>query len=403
MNAMTKIASSSTDSAEAEVRFPADKILVSATDQRGVITFASDSFCEVAGYTNDELMGAPHKIVRHPDMPKGIFYLVWETLKAGRPVCAYVKNKTKSGGFYWVLAVMTLTENGYLSSRIRPETELFDKTKKIYAELLQEEAKGLTPEQSAAKFKEMIAEEGFASLEAYSGFALNAEFKHRDRISSELVQSFASMDELELLIRDMQGLVDNIEQGFERVRGEPVNLRILAGRLEGAGAALGTISQNYDAMAKEMHGLVGRLHDPETGALQQMHAAVLHGRAILQSSQLFDEACKAVQLQDNCSTKDIRALQEHGEKLQTKCRARLIEISSIGKSIPDICRSLRRRINGLDVVKLLCKVESGRMRDVDSGLDGIIARLENFHDNTDRHLAELSGKASQVTQKGASI
>ncbi len=403
MNAMTKIASSSTDSAEAEVRFPADKILVSATDQRGVITFASDSFCEVAGYTNDELMGAPHKIVRHPDMPKGLFYLVWETLKAGRPVCAYVKNKTKSGGFYWVLAVMTLTENGYLSSRIRPETELFDKTKKIYAELLQEEAKGLTPEQSAAKFKEMIAEEGFASLEAYSGFALNAEFKHRDRISSELVQSFASMDELELLIRDMQGLVDNIEQGFERVRGEPVNLRILAGRLEGAGAALGTISQNYDAMAKEMHGLVGRLHDPETGALQQMHAAVLHGRAILQSSQLFDEACKAVQLQDNCSQRDIRALQEHGEKLQTKCRARLIEISSIGKSIPDICRSLRRRINGLDVVKLLCKVESGRMRDVDSGLDGIIARLENFHDNTDRHLAELSGKASQVTQKGASI
>ena len=56
MNAMTKIASSSTDSAEAEVRFPADKILVSATDQRGVITFASESFCEVAGYTNDELM-----------------------------------------------------------------------------------------------------------------------------------------------------------------------------------------------------------------------------------------------------------------------------------------------------------------------------------------------------------
>ncbi|WP_422047971.1 PAS domain-containing protein [Shimia sp.] len=403
MNAMTKIASTGADSAETEVRFPAEKILVSATDQRGVITCVSETFCEVAGYSSDELMGAPHKLVRHPDMPKGVFYLVWETLKAGRPICAYVKNRTKSGDYYWVLAVMTITENGFLSCRIKPETELFEKTKKIYATLLREEAQGLTPEQSAAKFKEMLAEEGFPNTDAYGGFALNAEFKNRNIISPELAQSFASMDELELLIRDMQKLVDNIEQGFERVRGEPVNLRILAGRLEGAGAALGTISQNYDAMAKEMHGLVGRLHDPETGALQQMYKAVVYGRSTLQTSQLFDEAFKAAQAQENQSEADARMLQEHGEKLQSLCRSRIIEISSIGKSIPDICRSLRRRINGLDVVKLLCKVESGRMRDVDSGLDGIIARLENFHDNTDRHLAELSGKASQVTQKGATI
>ncbi|MBO9475777.1 PAS domain-containing protein [Shimia sp. R10_1] len=403
MNAMTKIASTGTDNAETEVRFPAEKILVSATDQRGVITFASESFCEIAGFGQEELMGAPHKIVRHPDMPKGIFYLVWETLKAGLPLCAYVKNRTKNGDYYWVLAVMTHTENGYLSSRIKPETELFEKTKKLYAELLREEANGLTPEQSANRFKAMLQEEGFANLDAYTSYALNAEFKNRDRMSADLVNSFATMDELETLISDMQGLVNNIEQGFERVRGEPVNLRILAGRLEGAGAALGTISQNYDAMAKEMHGLVGRLHDPETGALQQMHSAVLQGRTTLQSSQLFSEACEAVQKQENCIDDDVRMLQEHREKLQNKSRARLIEISSIGKSIPDICRSLRRRINGLDVVKLLCKVESGRMRDVDSGLDGIIARLENFHDNTDRCLAELSGKASQVTQKGASI
>lgn len=403
MNAMTKIASTGADTAETEVRFPADHILVSATDQRGVINYASESFCDVAGYSNDELMGAPHKLVRHPDMPKGIFYLLWEALKAGMSICAYVKNKTKSGDYYWVLAVLTHTENGYLSSRIKPETEIFETTKKIYAELLKAEANGLTPEQSAAKFKEMLKAEGFSSVDEYAGFALNEEFKKRENVSAEMANSFAAMDELEVLIRDMQELVNNIEQGFERVRGEPVNLRILAGRLEGAGAALGTISQNYDAMAKEMHGLVGRLHDPNSGALQQMHSAVLAGRGILQTSQLFEESCKTLQNQANCLDEDIRMLQEHSDRLQAKSRARLIEIASIGKSIPDICRSLRRRINGLDVVKLLCKVESGRMRDVDSGLDGIIARLENFHDNTDRYLAELSGKASQVTQKGSAI
>lgn len=402
MNAMTKISSASADSSATEVRFPIEKIVASATDQRGVIGYANDTFCEVAGYSVDELINAPHKIVRHPDMPKGVFYLMWEALKAGNPVCAYVKNKTKSGGYYWVLATVTHTENGYLSARIRPSTDLFETTKGLYAELLKEEAKGLTPEQSGARLLEMLKEAGFPTLESYGLTAVDAEFKQRGIVRPELSATFSIMDELAQLISDMQGLVNSIEQGFERVRGEPVNLRILAGRLEGAGAALGTISQNYDAMAKEMHGLVGRLHDPEGGSLVQMFSAVTEGRAALQMSQFLHEAFDQAQ-QDAADNEGLQLLQEHHERLQQKGRARLIEIASIGKSIPDICRSLRRRINGLDVVKLLCKVESGRMRDVDSGLDGIIARLENFHDNTDRHLADLSAKASQITQKGSAL
>jgi len=403
MNAMTKISSASADSSATEVRFAAESIITSATDPRGVIQFANDTFVEVGGYPLEELINAPHKILRHPDMPKGVFYLMWECLKAGQPVCAYVKNKTKSGGYYWVLAVVTHTENGYLSARIRPGSELFEATKEMYVSLLQEEKdNNLTPEQSGPRLLEMLKEAGYPSLDAYSVAALDMEFKNRDIIEPGLVNSFALMDELAVIIKDMQDLVNSIEQGFERVRGEPVNLRILAGRLEGAGAALGTISQNYDAMAKEMHGLVGRLHDPENGSLVQMYSAVSQGRWSMQIAQLLGEA------HGNCSKAEAEnegclMLKEHHERLQQRSRSRLIEISSIGKSIPDICRSLRRRINGLDVVKLLCKVESGRMRDVDSGLDGIIARLENFHDNTDRHLADLSAKASQVTQKGSSL
>ncbi len=403
MNAMTKISSASADTKATEVRFAKENIIISATDPRGVIQFANDTFIEVGGYSLEELLNAPHKIMRHPEMPKGVFYLMWEHLKAGKPVCTYVKNKTKSGGYYWVFAVVTHTENGYLSARIRPSTELFEATKEIYATLLEEEKDaGLTPEQSGARLLEMLQEAGCSSFEDYGTKALNNEFKSRDIIAPELANSFLLMDELVEIISDMQNLVNSIEQGFERVRGEPVNLRILAGRLEGAGAALGTISQNYDAMAKEMHGLVGRLHDPENGSLVQMFDSVSQGRWAMQISQILDEA--HAQSDPEAAEDEGRALlKEHKERLQQISRSRLIEISSIGKSIPDICRSLRRRINGLDVVKLLCKVESGRMRDVDSGLDGIIARLENFHDNTDRHLADLSAKASQVTQKGSSL
>ncbi|MFY0617119.1 MULTISPECIES: PAS domain-containing protein [unclassified Shimia] len=400
---MTKISSTGSDATANEVRFPAEQILTSATDQRGVISFASQAFADVAGYSCEELTGAPHKMVRHSDMPKGVFYLLWDTLKAGKPMCAYVKNRTKSGGYYWVLASITQTESGYLSARIRPGSELFETTKTIYAELLKEEAAGLTPEQSASRFADLLKDAGFPTVESYGMAAINVEFKDRGIMVPELAPSFTLMDDLAVLIQEMQELVNSIEQGFARVRGEPVNLRILAGRLEGAGAALGTISQNYDAMAKEMHGLVGRLHDAENGALTQMYLAVTQGRASLQMSQLLSEALASV-VEVSGSQADGKALlNEHHTRLSQESRTRLNEIGSIGKSIPDICRSLRRRINGLDVVKLLCKVESGRMRDVDSGLDGIIARLENFHDNTDRHLADLSAKASQIMQKGASI
>ena len=403
MNAMTKISSASADSSATEVRFANESIITSATDPRGVIQFANDKFVEVGGYSLEELVNAPHKIMRHPDMPKGVFYLMWESLKSGMPVCTYVKNKTKSGGYYWVLAVVTQKENGFLSARIRPNTELFETTKEIYTTLLDEENREkLTAEQSGTRLLEMLKDAGYPSLEVYGIEALNLEFKARGIVAPELSGPFLLMDELAEIISDMQDLVNSIEQGFERVRGEPVNLRILAGRLEGAGAALGTISQNYDAMAKEMHSLVGRLHDPENGSLVQMYSAVSQGRWSMQIAQLLNEAYSHSG-PDDAENEGAMLLKEHHERMQQRSRTRLIEISSIGKSIPDICRSLRRRINGLDVVKLLCKVESGRMRDVDSGLDGIIARLENFHDNTDRHLADLSAKASQVTQKGSAL
>lgn len=403
MSARTEVANYKKISSETEVLFPVEKILVSATDQRGVIFFASEDFCKVAGFTGDQLLGAPHKIVRHPDMPKGIFYLIWETLRLGRPACTYVKNRTKDGGYYWVLAVITLTSNGYLSSRIKPQTELFEKTKQIYRTLIKEEACGLSPEESASRFLEILEEEGFANFDEFGGHALSMELKHRPDTHPEIAQSFAAMDELERLIEDMKGLVDQIHAGFERVRGEPVNLRILSGRLEGAGAALSTISQNYDAMAKEMHDLVRRLHEPDKGALQFMHSSILYGRQAQQNAHLFTEATDLVLSQGFAREEEMQIMQESRIRLQGIGRQKLSEIASIGKSIPDICRSLRRRINGLDVVKLLCKVESGRMRDVDSGLDGIIARLEDFHNNTDRHLADLSGKASQITQMANAI
>ncbi len=81
--------------------------LVSQTDSKGIILFANEDFCEVAGYTLEELVGKPHSLVRHPDMPRAAFKDLWSTVKAGKVWKGYVKNATKNGGYYWVFATVS--------------------------------------------------------------------------------------------------------------------------------------------------------------------------------------------------------------------------------------------------------------------------------------------------------
>lgn len=111
--------------------------LVSQTDAKGKILFANEDFCTVAGYTLEELVGKPHSIVRHPDMPKEAFKDLWDTVKAGKVWKGYVKNSTKDGGFYWVFATVYPMENegemGYMSCRRKPSIEEVQKAQALYA------------------------------------------------------------------------------------------------------------------------------------------------------------------------------------------------------------------------------------------------------------------------------
>lgn len=83
-----------------------DDFLVSQTDEKGVILFANDDFCKIAGYSLEELVGKAHKVVRHKDMPRAAFKDLWDTVKKGEIWSGYVKNGTKNGGYYWVYATV---------------------------------------------------------------------------------------------------------------------------------------------------------------------------------------------------------------------------------------------------------------------------------------------------------
>ncbi|MFC4698692.1 methyl-accepting chemotaxis protein [Glaciecola siphonariae] len=123
-----------------EVTFEESEQLVSTTDARGVITYANDIFCKVAGYTEDELVGHSHNIVRHPDMPAAAFKDMWDHLKAGQSWHGIVKNRCKDGSYYWVDAFVTpIYENdalvGYQSVRVKPKPEQVTRAEELYTSI----------------------------------------------------------------------------------------------------------------------------------------------------------------------------------------------------------------------------------------------------------------------------
>jgi PAS domain S-box-containing protein len=125
--------------------FGDEEIIVSKTDPKGIITYANDVFVQVSGYSEAELLGAPHSIIRHPDMPRCVFKHLWDTLFAGREIFAYVVNLARTGEHYWVLAHVTPTLGpagetiGYHSSRRVPSRRAVDQVRPVYQQLLQEE------------------------------------------------------------------------------------------------------------------------------------------------------------------------------------------------------------------------------------------------------------------------
>lgn len=113
--------------------------LVSETDEKGIIRFANNDFCQIAGYSLDELMNQPHSMVRHKDMPKVAFKDLWDTVKKGLIWTGYVKNATKDGGYYWVYATVYPFEScdgttGYLSCRKKASQEEIEIHEKLYKE-----------------------------------------------------------------------------------------------------------------------------------------------------------------------------------------------------------------------------------------------------------------------------
>ncbi len=148
-----------------ELTFEDNEFIVSKTDLKGKITYGNELFIRISGYGENELLHAPHNILRHPDMPKTVFWKLWDEIQKGHEVFAYVKNLTKNGDFYWVYAQVTPSfdkENniiGYHSVRRRPGRAQIQSVQALYRQLLNAEKSGGL-EAGKQRLDELLEQEG---------------------------------------------------------------------------------------------------------------------------------------------------------------------------------------------------------------------------------------------------
>lgn len=123
-----------------------DEIIVTKTDPAGIITYANENFLRMSALTEDEAIGSPHNLIRHPDMPRGVYRLMWETIQAGQELFAYVVNLGADGAHYWVLAHVTPSYDatgrlvGYHSNRRSPRRQAITRAQELYARMRAAEA-----------------------------------------------------------------------------------------------------------------------------------------------------------------------------------------------------------------------------------------------------------------------
>jgi PAS domain S-box-containing protein len=148
-----------------EIKLDPKKYIISQTDAKGKITYCNDYFIEVSGYSQDELIGKSHNIVRHPDMPKVVFKLLWETITQGKNINAVIKNMAKNGCYYWIFTEFEAQKDesdrivGYRADRKSISPHVLEIIDSLYQELLKiEKSEGI--EASEAYLVKFLKEHG---------------------------------------------------------------------------------------------------------------------------------------------------------------------------------------------------------------------------------------------------
>lgn len=394
----TLSAQSGLDNKTMEVPFAFDELFFSRTDERGIILSGNSVFQRISLYTWEELLRKPHNVIRHPDMPKAVFWLLWDRIKKKEPIGAYVKNRAKDGRYYWVFAIVTPVEGGYLSVRLKPSSDVFQVVVKEYAALVaKERSDSIKPADSAALLLARLVELGFKDYETFMSTALRHEMLARDKMTQRPPdRSLASYEEL---VRDAEGMIKQTEliyEAYGRNQYVPINLRVQAVQLGQSGATIGVISNNYNIISSEIKNCLDEFMVSAANVLATIH----NGSFLTSTARVQDEVVELFRKETTAAeisqANEMANLQIQREAYRGKAGKGLQEMALQVARFHQACTEMKRLAAGLEVTRIMGKVESSRLTVRKDGLNELIDDLELFQTSISDCLKEIERMNSNI-------
>lgn len=274
-----------------EAKFDTNELFFSITDHESTILSGNEVFVRISGYSKEELYGHYHNIIRHPDMPKVVFKTLWDHILNDKPIVAYVKNKTKDGGYYWVLAAVFILDDKFISIRIKPNSPIFTLVRELYVKLAMAEKKqGI--EASEAMLFALLKDAGYNTYDDFMSDALLSELReHKKSLSDSDPDSKICPEihtqlgfKLKELLEKSQTLMHRYEQWFEKIemykqvksvfdeKGQvlrhrardivflSLNASVASYKVETGGETFGVLASDVRINAKENDRLIGNIH-----------------------------------------------------------------------------------------------------------------------------------------------
>jgi aerotaxis receptor len=412
----------------------------STTDPKGVIRSGNAVFVRVSGHPLADLIGQPHNIIRHPDMPRAVFRLLWDYLHQGRPIAALVKNMARDGRYYWVIALITPVPGGFLSVRFKPSSPTSEKVKGLYTHMRQVEreqgdrgADGRAGmDAAAAVLGEALGALGFADYDAFMRQFLHEEMKSRDAqiaaaarrpagqpatgpqgtdsalqsIHLGATQAYARINTLYQQLDELTSLNDRLAGKSGLIYDLTLNMRFVALSTTIKAAKLGEEGRGLEVIARylgdaaartsaEVNALTNRIKEI-SGELRAVIFSLASARLQLEMMLFFcrelialEAAAAAPAATAGASRQEmIRGLE--GAFKTTIVRA-LEFLGTCGQHLRDlnvVAEQLHRTILTLHVAQMSGRVEASRIHGDDS-IVPVLTEIHAFIEGTARELGEL--------------
>lgn len=405
-----------------EAKFDNDELFFSITDHTSTILSGNEVFVRISGYSKAELIGQYHNIIRHPDMPHVIFKIFWDYLNSDRPIVAYVKNKTKSGEYYWVLAAVFPLGDRFISIRIKPNSDIFPIVRELYFKLLIAESKG-GMEISEQMLTESLEVLGFRGYDHFMSEVLLAELnEHIEKISfsSKKTKTCTTLNaELEKRLKTILGcsqtLMLHYGRWFEKIamynqvktafEEKGVQLRYLARdivflslnasvasyKVTQGGETFGVLASDIRINAKENDRLIGHIHTFSQLLSDTLHTFIFTISAIRIQIEMVNYF-----IEETLSCSNQSCVTELGDNLNALITLVLIyteKLSSLQLKMDSIIQEnlnylnlLEQQVMYLGYIQVYGIIEAASNNDSKIDFREIFAQLKSLIQNTSEEI-----------------